>query len=369
MKKSLDDSIKQFLVLQLYKEYEHILYSYKIKMRKPLIQIKENTSHYGSWCEKTRTLTLACKLVEKYPWTYTLAILKHEMAHQYVNEVLKGEDSHGLCFKKACHHLRVEAWAQKSCLNLDDCLEAISQNKNSLSKNKPLRLIKKLLNLAHSSNQHEAFEALKKASEIAKYYQLDLNTTEEETLRKLTVSLKKQKTHTYESLIASILNAHFNVTVIHSSLFNPDKLKEEKTLEILGEEHSVEMAEYIFYFLSRKLKTLWEEHQLEHKSCGIKTKNAFFFGVLDGYLEQLNKKEKFSLSSDREEKSALLLRQKENTLKVFTNYQFPRTSQTKSKNYVVGSKGYSEGLEKGLKLKVREPLKHAVIKRLQGNPL
>ena len=56
-------------------------------------------------------------------------------------------------------------------------------------------------------------------------------------------------------------------------------------------------------------------------------------------------------------------------MKAFTNYQFPRTSQTKSKNYVVGSKGYSEGLEKGLKLKVREPLKHAVIKRLQGNPL
>gem|GEM_PF-4817819 len=367
MNKSLDNSIKHFLILQLYKEYDHILYSYKIKMRKPLIEIKDNTSHYGSWCQKTRTLTLSSKLLEKYPWTYTLAILKHEMAHQYVNEVLKKEDSHGLYFKHACHHLRVDTWAQKACLNLDECLEAISQHKNSLTQNKPLRLIKKLLNLADSSNQHEAFEALKKASEIAKYYQLDLNKTEEETLKKITLSLGKQKTHTYESLIASILNAHFNVMVIHSSLFNQEKLKEEKTLEILGEEHNTEMAEYIFYFLSRKLQSLWEEHQLEHKSCGIKTKNAFFFGVLDGYLEQLNEKENFSLVSQREEKNALLLRQKENALKEFTNYQFPKTSQTKSKNYVIGSKGYSEGLEKGLKLKVQKPLKYTLIKRIQGN--
>lgn len=357
MIKSLDDSIKQFLLLQLYKEYDHILYSYRLKLKKPFIIIKENTSHYGSWCPKTRTLTLASKLVLNYSWDYTLSILKHEMAHQYVSETLKEDDGHGTLFKQACELLRVETWAQKACLDLDKCLEEESKKSHSSHQSKALRRVKKLLQLAQSSNQHEAFLALKKASEIAKNYELDLKEEEKSSLSKLTLKLERQKTHTYESLIASILNAHFNVTVIHSSLFNSKKLREEKTLEILGDEQSVQMAEYIFYFLRRSLQNLWEEHQKRENLSGLRLKNAFFFGVLDGYLDQLNQESrKEKAASQDSKKTALLIREKEKALREYTNYHFPRTSQTKTRSYAIGSEEYSEGFKKGRKLKIRDPL-------------
>ena len=102
------------------------------KIPKPMIKIGCIKSYYGSWCEKTRSITLSEELLNKYPWEIVLEVLKHEMAHQYVSEILKKEDQHGPFFKEACRILRVKHWAQRACLSLDSCLFEKEKNFSNL---------------------------------------------------------------------------------------------------------------------------------------------------------------------------------------------------------------------------------------------
>ena len=357
------ESIKSFLNLQLYKDYDHILYSYRVKMLKPFIKVDSLESFYGSWCEKTRTITLSEKLIENYPWDLVLEVLKHEMAHQYVSEVLLQQEAHGSFFKEACQILRVKEWAQRACLSLDSCLLERERNfSKSSGESSSLRRVKKLLSLGKSSNKNEALLALKKASEIARDHQIDLeNLGQEASYKALTIKFGRKKIYSYESLMASFLVSHFRVKVVHSSLFNKDSLREEKTLELVGEAHHVDMGEYVFFFLKSKLEHLWKERT--NKGKGMKAKHDFYFGVLDGLCEQLDQESQKEKQSVSERESGLIFHEKEKKLQDYAAYLFPRVSSSQSRSHSVSEASYREGMSEGRKLKIRQPLsKKALLK-------
>ena len=50
------------------------------------------------------SLRLATRLVHDEPWQVVIEVLRHEMAHQYVDEVLRihDESAHGPAFRKVC---------------------------------------------------------------------------------------------------------------------------------------------------------------------------------------------------------------------------------------------------------------------------
>lgn len=360
------EGIKKLLIQQLYKDYDHLLYSYRVTLKRPLIEIRPSLSFYGLWCAQTRSLSLSESLVFQYPWEYVLEVLKHEMAHQYVTDVYGEEEkAHGPSFKKACDIFRVKPWARKSCLSLEDDLLEVSKEKGPGQEDKSFRLVKKLLSLSHSSNQNEALLALRKASEIAKRYNIDLTSLKnKEDFCTLTKKMGRTRVHGYETLIGSLLSSHFHVQVIHSSLYHQERMREEKTLEILGDTRSVQMADYVFTFLIRKLESLWEE-KTSGARLGIKAKHQFFLGVLDGFrsaLDRSEREQKVSSLEPREE--ALLLREREEKLRSYLQYQFPRIHHVKSGSYSASSYEYSKGYDEGKKLKIREPLVKSNLKKI-----
>ena len=73
-------------------------------LRKPLIRIGEGEQPLGSWNPVRRTLTLSQAHILGDPWPSVMNTLRHEMAHQYVDEVLKPVDEgpHGPAFQEAC---------------------------------------------------------------------------------------------------------------------------------------------------------------------------------------------------------------------------------------------------------------------------
>lgn len=359
------NNIERLLTKQLYQEYEHILYSYNLKLQTPNIIITKTKSNYGSWCPKTRAISLSSSLIWNYPWNYTLEILKHEIAHQYVHEILKKDESHGTHFKKSCDILRVKPWAQKACINLDQCLYKVSEGLTNLTEDKPVRLVKKLLSLSASSNKHEAILAIKKASEIAQKYQINPRTLKcEEHFTTLTMETGRKKIHSYETLIGSILISHFRVKIIYSSLFNLQKLQEEKTIEILGNLQNTKMAEYVFIFLSQQLKSLWEEHKLKTKTKGLRLKHQFYFGVLDGFQTQLtNHKSQHNIHPTCTKTSVSLYRHDRKLLE-YTKYQYPKLVHSKQTGHIIKSNEYSAGFTKGSKIKIRQPISNQSMKRL-----
>ncbi len=74
---------------QLYREYTHILHWYDLtQAMAPVALAIASITNYGEWRPATRTIVMADHLIRDYPWNVVLEVLKHEMAHQYVHEVV-----------------------------------------------------------------------------------------------------------------------------------------------------------------------------------------------------------------------------------------------------------------------------------------
>ena len=82
------------------------------KMRRPVFALSEG-ARLGAWVAARRTLELSRALVLEQPWAVVREVCKHEMAHQFVDEVLEIHD-------QTAHGPGVIAWALRRRLPFDD---------------------------------------------------------------------------------------------------------------------------------------------------------------------------------------------------------------------------------------------------------
>ncbi|MGA1875838.1 MAG: SprT-like domain-containing protein, partial [bacterium] len=75
------------------------------RMSPPCIDLIHSEKVMGKWeGGMKRKLSISSLFMRRYPWQYVQEVLYHEMAHQYVEEILKitEESSHGKTFKNIC---------------------------------------------------------------------------------------------------------------------------------------------------------------------------------------------------------------------------------------------------------------------------
>src|SRR5689334_11805818 len=74
---------------------------FKGALRPPAISLGDGASRLGQWRSHSRCLELSRAFVETGAWGQVVEVLKHEMAHQYVDEVLGAPDptAHGPHFR------------------------------------------------------------------------------------------------------------------------------------------------------------------------------------------------------------------------------------------------------------------------------
>ena len=130
----------------------------------PLIRLGEGAEQLGLWESRLRRLTIARRHLQDHPWLEVMETLRHEMAHQYAAEVLKAVDEppHGPAFRLACQRLRCSPETRRQ--------SGEEQPEDELV----LRVLKKVLSLAGSPNEHEAQAAVNKARRLLLEYNLDL---------------------------------------------------------------------------------------------------------------------------------------------------------------------------------------------------
>jgi len=126
------------------------------RLRTPVLALSDTTVRLGAWIRATRTLELSRALVLDRPWVEVVSVLQHEMAHQYVDEVLGVHDEHphGDTFRQLC-----------AALGIDDRAAgppALAAGAPA-APDRVLARVRKLLALAASSNQHEAESAMQRA--------------------------------------------------------------------------------------------------------------------------------------------------------------------------------------------------------------
>ncbi|HEX7671708.1 MAG TPA: DUF2786 domain-containing protein [Polyangiaceae bacterium] len=252
---------------------------FKRKLRRPTIELADTASRLGQWDHESRRIELSRALLERFGWGALVEVLKHEMAHQYTDEILGATDeaAHGPTFRAVCEERGFDARA------------AGSPGPGGPSAPTPiLERIAKLLSLAESSNEHEAQSAMNAAQRLMLKHNI------QEVTRGLSEACSFRhlghatgRVSEAERLLANILSEHFFVDCIWVPVWRPDVGKRGSVLEICGRLENLEMAEYVYAFLLNTASRLWKEHRRAERLPGNRDRRAYVAGVVSGFRKQL----------------------------------------------------------------------------------
>jgi hypothetical protein len=255
---------------------------FKRKLRHAAIELSDSKSRLGRWVPETRTIEISRLLAFGQPWGVVVEVLKHEMAHQYVHEVLKeiDETAHGPAFRDLCERLGIDPSASGL---------PVPSGGTTGEDSRVLERIARLLALAESSNVHEAQAAMSAAQRLMLKHNLE--TIASRTPRRYSFRhLGKPTGRVSESerLLGTILNEHFFVEVIWVPVYRVLENKRGSVLEVCGTPANLEMAAYVHAFLTHTASLLWITHQQQNQIRGNRDRRTYLAGVMAGFLEKLH---------------------------------------------------------------------------------
>jgi len=284
-------------VRELNQEYVSVLLQRRLKMRPAAIELFDSETHWGSWSPLTRTVSISRKLIRSHAWSQVLGILRHEMAHQYVDEELSGHElPHGERFKTACKILGVPQEYARATASLATSAIDWRMEKRDEDSERLLDKVRKLLALATSSNEHEALLAMNKVRELYAKYNLEhAAESAREQFAHLVITHRKKRVEAHQSKIIGILVGHFFVQVLHFKMFDAMSGEHHQAIEIVGKRENVLMAEYVYHFLLQQTENRVQEAA---KAAGRKLtffeRKSYRLGILHGFAEKLTRSESSS---------------------------------------------------------------------------
>ncbi len=345
--------LREKWTLQLQHEFENICYQYGVKLKKPLIVIESLTRVWGFWDKTRRTIILSEDLIKKYSWEIVISVLKHEMAHQIVSDLFLVEEGHGTFFKQACKMLGLEDDFCKASISMEEQFVHWKYQKTDTEEENLLKKIQKLLNLAQSSNEHEAALAMEKVQELYEKYNIQkIKLGQTQDYYTLSINFKKKRIPVTHSIASYILQHHFFVRVIFSSLYDSMEDTSHKTIEVMGSRQNVLMAEYVFYFLIERIELMWKNYSAQ-KKLATKYKLSFQQGILEGFLKKLDTakeiREKTNHRENYKEHLELksLIKIGDTKLQEYIEFKHPKVTKKSSSSNGVYSEHFKEGVEEG----------------------
>ncbi len=340
-------SLQLAWIKQLQRDYRSSNWLYLNEcMKMPIINLNTSTSALGRWDPELRTISISIRHILEHPWDSVRNTLRHEMAHQYLNEHLHiyDETPHGPSFEKACRLLRCDP-ASVSTQHQLGTLSGSRAERDSI-----LTRIKELLAMGNSPNQHEAETAMRLANRELLKYKLKFQDLEERPdygVRYL--RNKYARIQEYQSRISYILQDHFYVEIIQITTYNQFKNRSESLIEISGRPEDLDIAEYVYYHLMHVCDQLWEEHKAAFPGQGG-TKFQYLAGLMAGFEEKLDRQK----STLKEEKGLVWLGDKQ--LKDFYHHRHPRICTIHGTG-VSRNHRFSAGRQDGKNIVLRKPIK------------
>src|SRR5690606_24137 len=231
-----------------------------------------DTKVLGRWIAAERTIEIGRRFAIERPWREVVEVLRHELAHQYVSEVLEVHDepAHGPTFQRVCAEHGIDARAA-----------GLPEGGSEPETAKVIEKVRKLLALAGSPNQHEAELAMRRAQELMLKHQLSGDVGGRYVFRQLgTPRLRRSAP---EGMIGGLLGKHFFVQVIWAHAYLPYEGRDGTVLEICGTEENVAMAEYVHAFLTQTAERLWKEARASRPGLRGADRSAFMSGVIGGF--------------------------------------------------------------------------------------
>ncbi len=255
----------------------------------PTIRVGHAQRTLGTWCGRSRTLTISFDHIARDSWVAVMETLRHEMAHQYADEVLRAEHQrpHGSAFHVACEKLRCTAAATAS-----RTAGGASPTAEEREEEDRVRRLRKLLALADSPNEHEARHALRKARHLLVKYNLALvEADRQRAFASRCLGAVKGRHASWELWLGSLLNRFFFVEVLWQSSYDAARDRDGTVLEIYGTAHNLDMAEYVHGYLCRVMEELWKAHRQQAVLTSNRERLHYCAGVVEGFYTAMYQQE------------------------------------------------------------------------------
>ncbi|HEY4395144.1 MAG TPA: DUF2786 domain-containing protein [Polyangia bacterium] len=312
-------------------------------LRAPVLTLFEGSHRLGSWHRLQRTLSLARGLVFGHPWGLVREVLKHEIAHQYVDEVLQihDETAHGPAFARVCREHGIDARAAG--------LPAAGPHGGPDGSHPTLRRITRLLALAESPNLHEAEAAMNEARRLMLLHNIDAaEAAAADGYGYRHVGPVKARTEASERILAGILGRHFFVSAIWIPSYLAEAGRRGHVLELCGTPANLEVAAYVHAFLTDTAERLWREHK---RALGIRSdqeRRRFCAGVMSGFDEKLR-------AGERQSQTEGLVRHADAQREAYLRRRYPRRS-TRSASAILRTAAYEQGRAAGGRVTLHRPV-------------
>ncbi len=304
---------------------------------RPLLAIAELTSKLGCWVPATRTIQLSRAFVASQPWLAITAVLEHEMAHQYVDEVLgvRDETSHGETFRQVCSERGIDARAAG--------VPVAAAESHALDR------IRKLLALAGSSNEHEAELAMKKAHELMLRHNLDAAQARAASGYQVAhVGDPEKRGNRVESDIVGLLIEFFFVKAIRVPVYVARTGTRGLVYELVGSPENLEMARHVYEFLMATVERLWRENRSDPRVRSGRDRLHYQAGVVNGFRGKL-----LAQQTDLKQVAGLVWAG-DRKLDRFYRLRHPHVTTRRSRVRMTGA--YNAGREAGGKIVLHKPV-------------
>ena len=311
-------------------------------LKRPVIQLSESTVDLGQWNGDARVITISLIHIRKDPWTEVMETLRHEMAHQYAQEILveRHAPPHGDAFKTACKHLRCHPAATASG----------SGNGANSEDVRMLRVLKKLLSLGTSPNENEAQVAVQKARLLLVKYNIDLvELDRERQFQSRYLGAVKGRRTSAELWLASILNSYFFVEVIWAHSYDAKRDRNGSILQIFGTPQNLDMSEYVYHYLTDLLTELWTDYRLRSNLKTNRERQRYYAGVLEGFFRKLQEQ------GERLRETEALVWKGDAKLKEYYRFINPRIERRYGGGVRVTG-AYQDGVKDGRTVSIRKPM-------------
>ena len=358
---------------QLHEEFRTLCSWYALNLATPAFEITDSKTTLGAWRPEPRIIAISANLIEKHSWDVVINVLKHEMAHQYVHEIMgrQREIPHGLAFQEACERLGVPELFRSATGDTPQVLIDGRGRQQDAEYDRKINKVRKMFSLAASSNIHEAAAAMRKANSFICRYNLQRLDRQSRLsdYDYYVINTRKQRKNIVERKIAGLLMDYFYVDIVYSELYDPQKCISHKTIELLGTRENVAFARHVYDFLSRRLSILWDNYR-KKKAVPGRLKRSYMLGILQGFREKLADNEKkqarpanFAPVTENPSTISALVVAKDSGLTGFVGSRFPRLRKVRyqSSGLFCGST-YRQGKKEGKKITV-----HKVVQEQQGN--
>lgn len=268
------------LLRALSHEWKHLNWShFREKLTDPTFELLDIGSDLGRWVHATRTILIARRLVLEHAWGVVVEVLKHEMAHQYVHEVLGivDESAHGPAFRKVCEALGIDAAAN-----------GVPRATVSETEQRVLDRVAKLLALAESPNVNEAQAAMAAAQRLLLKHNLeDRAATHARGYAFRHVGPAATRHAEHEKILGTLLGKHFFVEAIWIPVYLVSEGKRVTVLELVGTPANLEIAEYVHGYLLTTAERLWRDHKRAAFIESDRDRRTFLAGVMSGFSQKL----------------------------------------------------------------------------------